>query len=320
MKTITQRLTLLFALFLTQNTLADTTQLTPKCNEPTAEGDRACWMKASNHGDCYVWNWSPGINETVTWSGQCRAGVAAGKGTETWEYDGGKLTLTGTIVNGQAHGRWEMRHEDGRIDDVVYDKGKETSRAPRFNPKFAIDGDVLRYNTSLAATEEWQEIIPEDLDFFEKVLGENPDIKAVYLTSWGGDVETSYEIADLIIDYELDTHAVDICFSGCATLLLGGKERTLERGSKIGFHRSWWDVDALEYYYEENRESEGWDSVFDFAAWVHEDAQEEIYRDFEFLLERGGDPLFSIKTLKADSDDGWYPRRKELVDANFLTK
>lgn len=320
MKTATQKFMLLLALLLTQNTIADTTQLNSKCNEPTAEGDRACWMKASNHGDCYVWNWSPETNETVTWSGQCKAGVAAGRGTQTWSYDGGKLTLAGTIVNGQAHGRWEMRHEDGRIDDVVYDRGEETSRAPRFNPKFVIDGGVLHYNTNLAATEAWQEIIPEDLDFFEKVLRENPDIKVVYLTSWGGDVETSNEIADLIIDYELDTHAVGICFSGCATLLLGGKERTLERGSKIGFHRSWWDVDALEYYYEENKESEGWDSVFDFAAWVHEDAQEEIYSDFEFLLERGVDPLFSIKTLRADSDDGWYPRRKELLDANFLTK
>lgn len=320
MKSIARLFMSAFALFLFQNIHADTTQLTPKCNEPTAEGDRACWMKASNHGNCYVWNPYPASDETVTWSGQCKAGVAAGKGVQTWVYDGGKLTLAGTIVNGQAHGRWEMRHDDGRIDDVTYDKGEEISRAPRFNPKFAVEGDVLHYNTDLAAAEYWREIIPEDLEFFEKVLKENSDIKVVHLTSWGGDVETSYEIADLIIDYELDTHAVEICFSGCATLLLGGKERTLERGSKIGFHRSWWDVDALRYYYEENKESEGWDSVFDFAAWVHDDAQEEIYRDFEFLLERGVAPLFSIKTLRAESDDGWYPRRKELRDANFLTR
>ncbi|MDD9885401.1 MAG: hypothetical protein OXU62_12880 [Gammaproteobacteria bacterium] len=320
MKSATLRLMLLFALFLTQNIHADTTKLMPKCNEPTAEGDRACWMKASNHGNCYVWNPYPATDETVTWSGQCKAGVASGKGTQTWEYDGGQQKFTGTMVNGEAHGRWEIEYEDGRIDDAVYDKGEEISRAPRFNPKFAIDGDILHYNTNLAATEEWQEITSEDLDFFEKVLKENPDIKVVYLTSWGGEVETSFEIADLIIDYELNTHAVDICFSGCATLLLGGNQRTLERGSKVGFHRSWWGVDALKYYYEENKESEGWDSVFDFAAWVHDDAQEEIYRAFEFLLERGVDPLFSIKTLKADSDNEWYPRRKELLDANFLTR
>ena len=193
--------------------------------------------------------------------------------------------------------------------------------APSFaNSKFVVESRILYYNTELAPNEDEQEITFDDLDVFDKVLKENPDIKVVYLTSWGGDVETSYEIADLIIDYGLETHVVGICFSGCTTLLLSGKKRTLEKGSKVGFHRSWWDVDLMKDYYEENKEYQEWGSVFEFAAWVHEDAQEEIYKDFEFLLERGVDPLFAIKTLKADADDDWYPRRKELLDANFLTE
>ena len=188
------------------------------------------------------------------------------------------------------------------------------------NPKFKVEGDVLHYNTELAVNEDEREITFEtDRIYFEKTLKENPDIEVVYLTSWGGDIVTAYEIADLIIDYELDTHVVEICFSGCATLLLSGKKRTMQRGSKIGFHRSWWDVDAMEEYYESEKETEGWGSVFEFAAWVHEDAQDEIYMDFQFLLERKVDPFFAIETLKADVDGGWYPRRKELLDANFLT-
>lgn len=322
MKSATRRLMLLFALFLTQNIHADTTKLTPKCNEPTAEGDRACWMKASNHGNCYVWNPYPATDETVTWSGQCKAGVAAGKGTQTWEYDGGQQKFTGTMVNGEAHGRWEIEYEDGRIDDAMYDKGEEISRAPRFNPKFAIDGDVLHYNTNLAATEDWQGIIPEDLDFFEKVLEENPDIKVVHLTSWGGDIETSYQIADLIIDYELDTHVVEICYSACPTIFLGGEKRTLARVSKLGFHRGWWDAESMKEYYESEKENSGWKTAFDFASWVYEDAQEDIYKEFKFLLERGVEPFFAIKTIQAhpNESDGWYPRRKELREANFLTE
>ena len=188
------------------------------------------------------------------------------------------------------------------------------------NPKFVVENRILHYNTELATKEENQVITFDDIDVFDKVLKENPNIKVVHLTSWGGDIESSYEIADLIIDYDLDTHVVDICFSGCTTLLLGGKRRTLEKGSKVGFHRSWWDVDLMKDYYEENKEYEGWGNIFEFAAWIHEDAQEEIYKDFEFLLERGIDPLFSIKTLKAEKNDGWYPRRKELLNANFLTE
>ena len=299
---------------------ADTSRLTPKCNVPTKSGDSACWMKASNHDDCYVWDSFPATDEKVTWSGRCKAGVPDGKGTQTWEYGDNKQASIGTMVNGEEHGKWEMRWEDGRIDDVVYDKGEEVSSTPRFNPKFIVKGEILHYNTDLATTAESQEITVGDRDYFEKVLKENADIKIVHLTSWGGSVEEAFEIADLIIDYDLDTHVIDICFSACPTLLLGGKNRTLARGSKIEFHRSHWHVDDIKFYYEDSKEYEGWDSVFDFAAWIHEDTQEQVYKDFEFLLERGVDPLFAIKTLKADADDGWHPRRKELLEANFLTE
>ena len=35
----------------------------------------------------------------------------------------------------------------------------------------------------------------------------------------------------------------------------------------------------------------------------------------EYLIERGVEPFFAIKTMKADSKDMWYPRRKELEAA-----
>ena len=297
------------------------TKLMPKCKTQTDEGDVACWMKVQNKGDCYVWNSYPATDEKVTWSGQCKAGQVDGKGELVWIFDAGTQVNIASYVNGQEHGKWEIRHADGSIDDAVYDKGEEVSLTPRFNPKFVVEGEILRYNTDLAATEAGQNIVSRDRDFFEKALKENPDIETVYLTSWGGDVETSYEIADLIIDYELDTHVVDICYSACSTLFLGGEKRTMERGSKLGFHRGWWNPDNMEEYYNSEKDAENWETVFDFASWVYEDAQEEIYDEFQFLLERGVEPFFAIKTIKeAPDDDGWYPRRKELLDANFLTE
>ena len=38
----------------------------------------------------------------------------------------------------------------------------------------------------------------------------------------------------------------------------------------------------------------------------------------EYLIERGVEPLFAIKTMKADSNDMWYPRRKELETAGVI--
>ena len=326
-------------------TIADASTLAPKCKISTEEGDTACWMEVQSHNDCYVWNRAPGTDGKLThWTGKCADGLATGKGEFLLEYKDGSMEGSGELVDGKMHGRWieqlfkgkivatgsyvmgeedgewEFQYADGHINDAVYDKGKEISSTPRFNPKFVIKGHILHYNTDLAATAAGQEITSYDFDFFQKVLKENPDIKVVYLTSAGGGVEPASDISDLIIDYDLDTHVIDICFSACTTLLLAGNSRTLEKESKIGFHRSRWDVGDLEAHYEANKEYEEWDSVFAFATWVHEYTQENIYNDFEFLLARGVDPLFAIKTLKTEADDDWYPHRKELLDANFLTE
>ncbi|MGI9310021.1 MAG: hypothetical protein ACR2P7_00640 [bacterium] len=189
------------------------------------------------------------------------------------------------------------------------------------NEKFSIDGGILHYNTDLPKNENDQEITEDDVDYFKKVLKENPDIKTVHITSSGGITWAAIEIADLIIDYDLNTHVTGVCFSACPLLFLGGTKRTLERGSKIGFHRSWWPVDDLKEYYESEKEYYEWESVYDFASWVHDDAQEDMYNHFKFLLERGIEPSFVIETVSARSDeDGWYPRRKQLLNAGFLTE
>ena len=190
------------------------------------------------------------------------------------------------------------------------------------NEKFKVDGDVLYYNTELAVEEKNREIMEEDVEVLLKTLKENPNIKTITLTSWGGIIFAAVEMADIIIDFELDTHVKEICFSACPLLLVGGETRTLERGSKIGFHRSSWDSDSMKSFYEdkETREIYGWKNEFDFSSWVYDDSQEEIYSQFKYYLERGVSPSFVIETMKARSEDGWYPRRKDLLKANVITK
>ena len=148
-------------------------------------------------------------------------------------------------------------------------------------------------------------------------LKNNPPVSQLVLKSLGGLEEEALDVADLIIDFELDTHAFS-CESSCTILFAAGEKRTLQRGYKLGFHRTYWSATSLETYYDYYQDD--YDSVFDFTSWVYDDTQETLFKKFQFFIERGVDPLFIIKTLRAKSDGMWHPRRKELLNANFITE
>lgn len=184
--------------------------------------------------------------------------------------------------------------------------------------KFTINGDTVLYDTSLAEAEEDQEINWDDAETLEELLRKNSDVKVLHLESYGGLTEAAQHIADVVIDYELDTYVDGECSSACVTIFLGGEKRTLARGSWLGFHKTYWSSESMKEYYESEKEEEEWESPFEFSEWVYADTQEQILKDFEYMLERGVTPAFAIKTLRADSDDMWYPRRKELVAAGVV--
>ncbi len=193
--------------------------------------------------------------------------------------------------------------------------------APVSAEKFRTDGEVLIYNTIKEGADGVSyEIDWDDVDRLEALLLENAEIRQLWLTSEGGLVGAAQEIADLVIDFELDTHVVEECSSACTVILLGGRNRTLQRGSKIGFHKSHWDAQSIREYYEYEKDHQFWETPFEFAEWLYEDTQREILDDLRYLLERGVAPGFAIKTLQADTDDMWFPRRRELLDAGVLTE
>ena len=87
------------------------TEPTPKCETPTVNGDPACWLKVENHDDCYIWFDRIAKEMTVTWSGQCPAGVPDGRGKMVFGVgmDGRSRLIRvdiGSIVDGKKHGRW----------------------------------------------------------------------------------------------------------------------------------------------------------------------------------------------------------------------
>ena len=89
------------------------TELTPKCEMPTLEGDPPCWMKIANHADCYFWNALPKTEGIITWSGQCLASMPDGRGKLTLQFEKSEGNAIGTFVDGEWHGRWEFRGTNG---------------------------------------------------------------------------------------------------------------------------------------------------------------------------------------------------------------
>lgn len=184
--------------------------------------------------------------------------------------------------------------------------------------KFVIDGSTIIYDTYAASDEYEQEITWDDVDELESLLKSNTNITKIELNSGGGIIEAAVFMADLIIDFELDTNVNGTCESACTLVFLGGEKRTVERGSWLGFHQSYWDASYIQDFYERNKESDSWSNPFDFASWLYEDTQREVLRNLEYFVERGVDARFAIKTMRATSDDMWYPRRKEMEAAGII--
>lgn len=186
--------------------------------------------------------------------------------------------------------------------------------------KLRVEGDRIIYDTFSAPDADHAEITWDDVDEIEQILRDVPDIRVLELNSSGGEISAAVYIADLVIDYELDTNVNGECSSACTLVFLGGEHRSLNRGSWLGFHQSWWDPAYVEQYYLDNRDSEGWSTPFEFASWLYGDTQSEVLETMEYFVERGVQPLFAIRTMQATSDDMWYPRRKELEAAGVIVE
>lgn len=186
--------------------------------------------------------------------------------------------------------------------------------------KFRVNGDVLIYDTDTPNENEREGIKSADIDIMLELLRATPGIRTVQLNSTGGSVWSSYKLSDIILDFELDTHVHGDCDSSCVTVFLAGQNRTMSRGSRIGFHQIYWSAENIEGYYNDNREDDDWDSPFEFAEWMYQDTQDEIYTALKYLTSRGVDPAFAIETIRDPDGSMWRPRRGALLKAGVLTE
>jgi len=192
--------------------------------------------------------------------------------------------------------------------------------SPSASAKFRIDGTRLIYDTVNTPEGVRSSVELGDAETFLDLLQATDGITVVELNSSGGSLWAASRMAATIIDFELDTHVNGECASTCTRILLAGSRRTMARGSRIGFHQSYWTPDSIRSYYESEAKDEGWDSPFEFASWVYSDTQTEVHELLIYMIRRGVDPVFAIETLAATSDSMWYPYRARLLAAGVLTE
>ncbi|QBF30736.1 hypothetical protein [Thalassococcus sp. S3] len=185
--------------------------------------------------------------------------------------------------------------------------------------KFRVVGDRLIYDTENPGEEQERGIELDDPDILLDLLRANPGIRTLELNSGGGRYYSAFDMTNTVIDFELDTHVHGICESSCTLVFLAGKKRTMSRGSKIGFHQTFWTADSIEGFYEDKRADRGWETPFDFTSWVYKDTQDEIYNELTYMIRQGVDPAFAIETIKEPTSTMWYPYRPVLRAAGVLT-
>jgi len=196
----------------------------------------------------------------------------------------------------------------------------QSGEAGSLPERFQIEGSVLVYDTENVPQGVSASISNEDVDVLHAILQDNSGISTLRLNSDGGSTWASRQLADIVVDFGLDTEVDGVCASSCARVFLAGKSRSMTRGSRIGFHQFWWSATAIREYYERDAAAEGWNDPFEFTSWVYQDTQFEIHEQLLFMVRRGVDPVFAIETLNTRPQDVWYPYRPRLLAAGVLTR
>ena len=119
---------------------------------------------------------------------------------------------------------------------------------PSIADVFQVQGDTLLYNGE--ALNGYDAIRAGHEEQLLKILQTHKNIKLLKLTIDGGTKRIAMEMANIIIDAQLDTNGDKKCSSSCVRLLLAGTKRTANLGAQIGFHRGYWLAEGMEIYYK----------------------------------------------------------------------
>ena len=145
------------------------------------------------------------------------------------------------------------------------------------------DGSVLELSGSFS----WA--LPQS---FQAVLAGSPNIRMIRLESPGGHVQPAIQIATLIHERGLDTYVGRFCASACTIAFLGGRQRWLGPGARLGFHQA---------------------SAPGLPSELVNGYLKAAYDNFRVP------PAFVARVLSTPASDLWFPTSPELRAAHYTT-
>ena len=128
---------------------------------------------------------------------------------------------------------------------------------------------------------------------FVDALGANPGVRTVVLNSPGGHYAVGLRMGRLIRERGLTTLTTEMCGSACTFAFLGGRERVLGRGARLGFHAMAGNTEVV----LSRMQSHAAETL----------AAAEVPQDF------------IARVFGTPTNDVWYPNTEELRAANIVT-
>ena len=126
-------------------------------------------------------------------------------------------------------------------------------------------------------------------------------VKSIMYSSSGGKLHESVTLYQLAQDNNLNTYAINYCFSACTTAFVGGQNRISLMQTKFGFHKF------------------GAKSFKDIEP-DHIVIVEAQNKNTNLFQEQGVKKEFLNQIYQADHADMWNPNLLELLKANVVHK
>jgi hypothetical protein len=187
--------------------------------------------------------------------------------------------------------------------------------------RMTVDGTSIVFNTDAVAQadDDTPEIVYADVNLFGDLVMNNPEVDSVIVSGGGGSTSAAYDIANKISEFGLSTTARNNCSSACTIIFLAGSRRELERGARLGFHRSSTSAKEHKDFYWENKSEAGWVDEFAYAKHSYEDGQIFARTFIDYLVKRGVTLDFALRVLTYGQRDMWYPEFDTLLTAGVIT-
>lgn len=133
-------------------------------------------------------------------------------------------------------------------------------------------------------------------DTVRRALDAHPAVRSVVLAGPGGRIGTAFEINRMIRNRRLATRVDTACASACTIAFLGGNDRSISPGGRLGFHQGSFPGLGPNDLYESNRDMR------------------------RFLVASGVTPEFAQRVIDTPPDEIWTPTPQELLAGRVVQR